>query len=124
MTDLAQRIYKILSPQEDFISVKSLAASLGLKDRDLRGKNGEPGILRTASKEIFIASGKCIIKRMSKPSGVKLTDDPAEIKGARKQWSEFTHHASEILTDCDFYLRILEQQTKPKEPDLFKQEAA
>jgi len=73
MTDLAQRIYKILSPQEDFISVKSLAASLGLKDRDLRGKNGEPGILRTASKEIFIASGKCIIKRMSKPSGVKLT---------------------------------------------------
>ena len=124
MTDLAQRIYSILSHQEDFISVKNLAALLGTKDRNLRGKDGEPGVLRRASKEIFIATGKCIIKRMSKPSGVKLTDDSAEIRGARKQWSEFTHHASEILTDCDFYLRILEQQTKPKEPDLFKTEAA
>ena len=57
-------------------------------------------------------------------SGPIVLDHTAEIRGARKQWSEFTHHASEILTDCDFYLRILEQQTKPKEPDLFKQEAA
>lgn len=73
------------------MKVKDLAALLGMNDdRPLRG---EDGILEKASRKIFEKHGFAIITRTGSPSGVKLSNNPEEIRNAALQLT--SHHWAE-----------------------------
>jgi len=96
MTHVADIMRRTLQRQTHYISTKDLAEAMNaldpnlkMSDRKLRGIAGKPGILQACSREIFRETGFFIIRRMSDPSGVRLTNDTKELESATQQWRAF-----------------------------------
>ncbi len=73
--------------------IAELLDGTNLKERKLRRDREYPGLRASASAKLSQAFGYCIIARSSSPKGMKLTNDPAEIRAAarsieRHLWSE------------------------------------
>lgn len=89
MTPLSAQIFQLLEHEQEYIPVDVLGKALQKTDRQLRGQNGESGILDTASREIFEEHGLLLVTSMRRPSGVRLTKDPEEIEKALGQWKKW-----------------------------------
>ena len=112
MTHVADIMRRVLQHQTHYISTKDLAEAMNLldpnlkmSDRKLRGINGKPGVLQACSREIFRETGLFIIRRMTDPSGVRLTNDQAELESATQQWRAFLWHLKKGSIDEYRYYR-------------------
>ena len=110
---MVQEVYNILQRQCEFISTKELAWQLRMKsDRALRGHGKEIGLLDAASRWIFEKHGKVIVSRMSSPSGVRLSNEPEEIRLAIEQWESFHWHVAERVKHYKKAVELIRRRRK------------
>jgi hypothetical protein len=118
MRHVADIMYKALSNRDGYISTKDLAASmnvldsaLNMSDRLMRGRDGEPSLIESCSREIFEATGFFIVTRMSEPAGIRLTNSKEDLQAAKEQWSSFLWHLKRRVDEYEFYEKHLDGKT-------------
>ena len=107
MNHLSERIYLELR-DKGWVSTKTLAESLGMNDRALRGEGGP---LDVAGDEIFVEHGLVLVSSMQR--GVCLTGDGKVIELAANEWGAFVAEIHRRVDKMRRRERMLEMAQLP-----------